>query len=325
MPGPDQVPHQRLFLTNWDISVRQDAVTTSVLLRCPDATPLAMAVTMKYTLYKQQPYLDLEWRVEDKTPNPLPEGGWLCLPFAIENPQFKLARLGSLTDPAKDIVEGANRELFCLNSGMSVTGLDGFGVALCPMDSPLVSLGQPGLWKFSLDWVPRRARVFINLYNNQWDTNFPLWQEGSWCSRVRLWVIRHGGSNEDLIDNSWEARAPLQAVWADGPGGRLPASEAGLRLSRKGVLATFFGPDPYSSKLLLRVWELAGHSGPLTIQLPADLHAVRAIPVNLRGEPQGSSLKIKRGTFKIPLPAFSPASYVLESEPGQNQEPAFHG
>ena len=92
------------------------------------------------------------------------------------------------------------------------------------MDSPCVSLDQPGLWKYSLDYVPKKPTVFVNLYNNEWNTNFPEWQDGSWISRVRLCLARDGGVGEDLIVPSWEARLPLLAAAADGP--RATAAEA---------------------------------------------------------------------------------------------------
>jgi hypothetical protein len=314
MPGPDRVPYARVSLSNWTASVHEDAFARTMTLRCNNAAPLAKAVTMTYTLYEEQPYIDLQWSIEDKTPNPLPEGGWLCLQFALERPKFTLARLGSLMDPAKDIVEGGNRHLLCLNSGMTITGADGYGIGLCTLDSPLVSLDEPGLWKFSLDFVPRRARVFVNLYNNQWDTNFPLWQEGSWSSRVRLWVVRRGGAETNLLEPSWEARAPLLGAWADGDGGKLPVTGAGLGLSRPGTMLTFFGPDPYSDKTLVRLWELAGISGTLTVNLPAGLKATSALPVDLRGVPRGQALTLRNGSFKVDLPAFAPASFVLENQ-----------
>jgi alpha-mannosidase len=312
MPGPDQMPYAAFTLTNWTVTVQTSALAKTVILHSADAAPLAKAVTLKYTLYDSQPYLDVEWIVEDKTPNPIPEGGWICLPFNIERPQFQLARLGSLIDPAKDIIDGGNRHLLCLNSGMTVTGRDGFGVGLCPLDSPLVSLDEPGLWKFSLHYTPKRARVFINLYNNQWDTNFPLWQDGSWNSRVRLWVVRGGDAEKNLITPAWEAREPLVAACANGPRGQLPVTKTGLQLSRRGVLVTNFGPDPYSGKTLLRVWEQAGKSGSLNVKLPADLIATRAVPVDLRGEPAGEAVKIRNGAFSFQLAAFAPASFRLE-------------
>ena len=312
MPGPEVSPYAKLRLTNWIVSEQTSGRAKTITLHSADATPLAKAVTLNYTIYETQPYCDVEWSVEDKTPNPIPEGGWLCLPLAIDEPQFKLARLGSIIDPAHDIIDGGNRDLLCLNSGMTITGRDGYGVGLCPLDSPLVSLGEPGLWKFSLHSAPRRARVYINLYNNEWDTNFPLWQDGSWNSRVRIWVVRGGDAEKNLITPSWEARSPLLAAFADRQHGKLPVTKTGLKLSRRGVQVTNFGPDPYSDKTLLRVWEQAGNSGSLTVKLPADFQAAHAVPVNLRGEAAGAAIKISGGKFACKLGAFSPASFRLE-------------
>ena len=190
-PGMPNLPHAEMTLKDWSVSTEENAVARTLILHKDNAAPLAKSVTIKYTIYDAQPFMDVEWSVEEKTPNPVPEGGWLCLPFAIDKPTFRLGRMGSIIDPATDIVDGGNRCLLCLNSGMTVTGADGFGVGMCMLDSPLVSLGEPGLWKFSMHYVPTRARVFVNLYNNQWNTNFPLWVQGTWKSRVRIWAI-HG-------------------------------------------------------------------------------------------------------------------------------------
>ena len=192
-------------------------------LTAADTLGLAKGIALVFTLPRHQPYVDVEWRVTDKTPDPMPEGGWLCFPFAVAQPQFLLGRLGGPIDPAKDIVAGANRHYFCLNTGLTITGQDGAGIGLCPLDSPCVSLDEPGLWKFSLDYTPKKPTVFVNLYNNEWNTNFPEWQDGSWSSRVRLWPTgRNFGIAQALIVPSWEARLPLLAAAADGPAGKLP-------------------------------------------------------------------------------------------------------
>ncbi len=312
IPKALQQPYAVLMLTNWTLTVHRSRVAQTIMLHSADATPLARAVTLKYTLAAGQPYLDLEWAIEDKTANPLPEGGWLALPFNLPTPRFRLTRLGSLIDPTRDIIDGGNRHLLCLNAGMTVTDADGFGVGLCPLDSPLVSLDEPGLWQFSLHYTPKRARVFINLYNNEWDTNFPLWQDGSWNSRVRLWVARGGNAASNLLTPAWEAREPLEAAYSDGPRGTLPLTKAGLTLSRPGVLVTLFGPDPYSDRTLVRVWELAGQAGPLTVTLPGDFPAAHALPVNLRGEPAGAPVSVQSHAFTCELGAFAPASFRLE-------------
>ncbi len=62
---------------------------------------------------------------------------------------------------------------------------------------------------FGRNFVPKRPSVFVNLYNNEWNTNFPEWQDGSWLSRVRLWLVRDPGLGGSQIVPSWEARLPL--------------------------------------------------------------------------------------------------------------------
>ena len=255
--------------------------------------------------------MDVQWRVEEKTPDPIPEGGWLCFPLAITEPQFLLGRLGGPIDPAKDVATGANRHYFCLSSGMTVTGKDHAGVGLCPVDSPCVSLDQPGLWKYSLDYVPKKASVFVNLYNNEWNTNFPEWQDGSWSSRVRLWPTQGEQSGRNLAVPAWEARLPLLAATAEGAAGKLPTVQSGLSVSRPGVLVTAFGADPdgVNHGTLLRVWDQSGVSGRLTVTLPQAFAAAAAQPVNLRGEKNGLPIAVENHTFTFALHAFAPATF----------------
>ena len=307
---PEGTARAALTPPAWSLAVRRTATADVATLTAIDTLGLAKKLCLIFSFSRQQPYVDVDWRVTDKTPDPMPEGGWLCFPFAIDQPQFLLGRLGGPIDPAKDIVAGANRHYFCLNSGLTIRGGDGTGVGLCPLDTPCVSLGEPGLWKFSLDYVPRRASAFVNLYNNEWNTNFPEWQEGSWSSRVRLWpVTRVAKAETDLAIQSWEARLPLLAAVADGSGGTLPKIRAGLNLSRPGVLVTAFGRNPDGEGTLLRVWDQSGGSGKLVVDLPAAYRS--AVPVNLRGERTGKSIDVKDGRLSLELHAYAPASFIL--------------
>ena len=242
----------------------------------------------------------------------MPEGGWLCFPLAVKQPQFLLGRLGGPVDPAKDIATGANKDYCCLSTGVSVRGSDRHGVGLCPINSPCVSLGEPRLWKYSLDYVPKQPAVFVNLYNNEWMTNFPEWQGGSWSSRVRIWPTEGENVGKNLTVPAWEARLPLLAAAADGPAGPLPAAQSGLTLSRPGVLVTAFGPDPDGNDgTLLRVWDQSGVNGDLVVTLPAGLKVTQALPVNLRGEKNGAPVLISAGKLNVDLKAYAPASFIL--------------
>ena len=111
--------------------------------------------------------------------------------------------------------------------------------------------------------------MFVNLYNNEWATNFPYWIGGSWSSRVRLWPTEGDAPGPQLAVPAWEARLPLLAASATGTAGTLPMVQSGLALSRPGVLVTAFGADPDGNPgTLLRFWDQSGESGKVTVTLP---------------------------------------------------------
>ena len=116
-----------------------------------------------------------------------------------------------------------------------------------------------------------------------------------------------------IIECALEARNPLLAVGATGSGGRLPAEQSGLSLSRKGIVVTAFGENPDGEGTLLRVWEMAGIAGDLTITLPGKFTS--ATPVSLRGEKLGDTVPISNGTLTCDLPGFAPVSFLLNPAP----------
>jgi hypothetical protein len=217
-------------------------------------------------------------------------------------------------NPVTDILPGANRDLFSVGHGVTIADADGSGIAVCPLDHPLVSLDRPGCWRASKsadEFTPKKPVVYLNLYNNQWNTNFRYWYPGTWSSRVRLWTFdKHTAPDAIMATPALEARNPLLATAANGAGGRLPAEQSGLAVSRKGVLVTAFGQNPDGAGTLLRIWEMAGVSGELTVSLPGTFTS--ATPVNLRGERTGEPRRLAGSTLAFNLGAFAPATFVLE-------------
>jgi hypothetical protein len=311
LPGPESLTYSAQSPRSWKHTVRHTPLADFAELRSDDAAPMASTTTLRIVLYRGLPYVELEWGTERKTPDPIPEGGWLALPFAVNRPTFRLGRAGSIIDPARDIIAGSNRHILCLNPGMTVTGPDGHGIGIGLPDTPLVSLEKPGLWQYSDDFVPKRATIFLNLYNNMWSTNFPLWIGGSWTIRVRLWTVSGAKDEAALITPSVEARTACPAVWADGEAGNQPASQAGISLSRKGILVTAFSPNPDGAGTVLRLWESAGTAGDCVVQLPRGLNPTTVQRVDLRGRDLGEPIPVKNGSFAVRLPAFTPASFVV--------------
>jgi hypothetical protein len=313
LPPAQKAPHCTASPENFVFRAGRGLVSDGAVMTAPASEKVPHAVTLRVTLPHDQPYVDFEWEVAAKKPDPWPEAGWLSFPLAIDDPTFRLGRLGSVVDPAKDICRSANFECFCLNTGLNVLGRDGSGVGICPIDSPLVSLGRPGLERYSRSFEPRKPIVFVNLFNNCFGTNFQQWIGGTWSCRVRLWSVAGKDLADDLITPAWEARSALQAAAFEGPAGSLPPSQSGLELSRRGVLVTAFGPNPDGDGTLLRLWEQSGKDGPCRVLLPPSLRAARVQPCDLRGRPAGEPMQPRDGYLDVPLTHFAPASMILTS------------
>ncbi len=311
LPPASEVPYRASSPRNWGLTIERTRAAQTATLAAPATTDLP-AVTTRLILYQEQPCADIELTVHDKPSDPWPEAGWLCLPFNIEQPRFRLGRLGAIIDPVHEIVPGANRNLYGLDTGLTMAEPGGWGVGLCALDNPLVSLDSPGCWKYSLDFVPRRPAVYVNLFNNQWTTNFRLWNSGTWTARVRVWSVKEAGNMADaLIAPSLEARFPLQVAWADGPGGPLPARQAGLGVELAGVRVTAFGPNPDGPGTVLRLWEYAGRGGRCGVRLPPGMDPRFVQPVDLRGRPLGAPLPVRARMFHLEMKPFAPASVVI--------------
>lgn len=308
---PD-APYSCAVPANMNLYFESSAISASaVMTGTIIGSGMPQLVSIRLTLYADMPVADLEIAYQ-KQPDGWPEAGWICLPFNFEKFKFRLGRLGADIDPTTDITtEYCNYHQMWLNTGVAVYEKGGFGVGVCPVDSPLISLGKPGSHKFSRRYVPKKPWIYFNLYNNQWQTNFPGWVGGKHVSRVRIWTFEKFNSENALYTPAMESRIPLHAVRSSAEPGNLPATQAGLSLSRKGVAVTAFGPGHNSRDTLLRLWEQAGISGKLIVTLPKGLNASRAVPVNLRGEKIGPPIAVTDNTLAVGLHAYAPATFLL--------------
>jgi hypothetical protein len=270
------------------------------------------AVTTRVTVHQDLPCVDVEVTLHDKAADPWPEAGWLCFPFKVDAPQFRVGRQNSIIDPAHDVVAGSNRHLYGVTSGVAIHDPQGRGVGLCAPDSPLMSLDQPGVMKYSMDFVPKRPAVYVNLFNNHWTTNFRMWNEGTWRARVRIWSFDRYDAEASLVTPSWEARVPLLSAGAEGAGGTMPTSAAGLALASKGVLVSAFVAPPDGDGTILRLWEQTGKAGPCRVTLPKGMAVSAAQPCDLRGSPLGAAIHVRDGAFEAALEPFAPASFILK-------------
>ena len=108
-----------------------------------------------------------------------------------------------------------------------------------------------------------------------------------------------------------ETRVPLRVACSKVKNGKLPGSQSGISISRKGVSLTAFGPNPDGQGTVIRFWEQGGTSGKLEVILPSGAKYTKALPVNLRGEKRGEPIRITNKKLVFDLHAYAPASFIL--------------
>ncbi len=314
LPGVDRFRYRSASPRDFTLELSRTDVSASAVMKAPPTESVPCGITTRVTLYHEKPVIDLEVVLRDKPADPWPEAGWVCLPLKVDSPEFRLGRIGSVTDPVNDIVPGANHHCLWINTGLGVIDAAGSGVGLCPVDSPCVSLDRPGLWLYSRRFIPTEPRVYVNLFNNQWTTNFRLWNRGTWSSRIRLWAISKYNAGRSLIVPSWEIRSPLLATAHVGPAGTKPPSRTGLQISSCGVLVTTFGANPDGSGIVLRLWEQAGESGICRVRWPQGMSISQVQACDLRGRPMGKPVPFDGRGIEVPVKAYAPVSLILKPQ-----------
>ncbi len=313
---PKDVPYSFALPEDMDLSVEKTAIDVKAVMTgiiSGPGEPQEISITLVLSGYSRTADVEVSWQ---KKPDTWPETAWICLPFKCDNPKFRLGRLGADADPVKDMVtDNANYHMWWVNNGAAIYNeKTGAGVGVCSPDAPIVSLGEPGEYKFDKRYEPQKPYIYLNLYNNHWRTNFPAWvgKGQKMSARVRIWTFDVFNTESSLYTPATETRVPLWAACSKVKNGKLPLAQQGISFSRKGVALTSFGTNPDGEGTLLRVWEQGGKSGVLDINLPQGATFNTAMPVNLRGEKIGEAFLIKEGKLSFDLKAYAPVSFILK-------------
>ena len=161
-----------------DLRLYRDADSLYVLLQLDKAVianhGLPHQGLLRILPRKDSIEFDFSWY--NKPANRAPEALWLSF-----NPHQKLrgiSKLGHIIDPANILPKG----------GKGLHATDGrviFGDVIVELvDSLLVSVGRKNVYHFETGEPNVENGVFFSLFNNQWGTNFPMWNEGN--SRFRF-------------------------------------------------------------------------------------------------------------------------------------------
>ena len=275
--------------------------------------PAGQEYLLSYTLYENQPYIEINWGINGKKPDPMPEAGWLAFPFNIEAPEYRLYRTGGIVDPKKDFIPRSNLDYCFLNTSIALYEASGTGYAINTPSAPGISIGERGLYKFSGNKEISGSTVWVNMFNTQWGTNFAEWTEGSFSHKLYIWSFSSYDPEKCIITPGEETRTPLYGVFADGPAGKLANSKAGIRLSRKGILVTAFGNNRDGEGTVLRIWDQSGTGGNCTVTMPEGSVFSELTRINLRGVPLNEkNTGIKDNSFSTEAGRNKPLSFILK-------------
>ncbi len=140
-------------------------------------------LTLEYALADDEIEITLSWF--NKPANRQPEAFWLSfVPHAENEDGWRFEKMGRPVNP-RDVVSRGARTLHAIDQKLSYRDQHG-SFELTSLDAPLVAPGQRSLLNFHNRIPEMHGGVHINLYNNIWGTNFPMWFEGDAVFRFKL-------------------------------------------------------------------------------------------------------------------------------------------
>jgi len=129
---------------------------------------------IEYVFSEQEPKVGVTLQWFGKAANRLPEALWFSFcPRTATPAGWAFDKMGRVVSPL-DVVRYGNRRLHAVHEAVTYSGEDG-NLILRTWDAPLVAPGTPGLLDFNQRQPDLRKGVHVNLYNNIWGTNFPMW------------------------------------------------------------------------------------------------------------------------------------------------------
>ncbi|MHB9129584.1 MAG: DUF5054 domain-containing protein [Armatimonadota bacterium] len=145
-------------------------------------------LTLEYRFPDAEPVVEITLQWFNKSANRMPEACWLSFTPAVTQPNaWHLDKLGTLISPL-EVVPGGNRNLHAVSTGACYAGTDG-QLTLETLDAALIAPGTPRLLQFDRTQPDLTGGMHINLYNNIWGTNFPMWYEDDARFRVTLRMV----------------------------------------------------------------------------------------------------------------------------------------
>jgi alpha-mannosidase len=251
---PEDVPHVTAYARDFDISQGEygSLLLKGGTLRAEGpGSELLPAQSINIEITRM---LELIYTIEGKEATPLAESTVVPLPLHLPKATFRLGQTGSVIDPARDIAEGANRNLWCAD-WIDISD-DRIGMAIMAKDMPLISIGDTGIYRFEPGRLPNKPVVYAHLFNTQWGTNFPQWLEGDFTFRVGLEPHRGDWRGDYMWEQRYPSSSPLRDLQPEGERGICDLFHY-IQLS-KGLVLQSMRPRRDGQGLIVRYWDALG-------------------------------------------------------------------
>jgi hypothetical protein len=251
-------------------------------------TTEGISVTTLITAYAQLDRIDMDLHIhepvsseEHRVTQSFPVMG----EGAVERIETTGAVLRPFPQPAGDLLPGANPRQFAVQGFVDVTNAKGYGVTIAPLDA----------FVLRQDLGPVTFEAVGNDQNYKEATRD---QHGVTDFRLRYALRAHRGDYDGAEVFPWsrDVATAILARLGSVPSGMLkqPAVEVD---SARAIATAFKAAD--GAGHLLRVWETAGKTGPLTIAVPGYGRATLTDLLERDLQP----LAIEQGQIKVPLNA----------------------
>jgi hypothetical protein len=143
-------------------------------------------LTTEILIHDDRPEISLDVQWFEKSACRLPAACWFGFTPVTGDPQkWTIEKLGQWLSPL-DVVLGGGRMMHGVDSGVRYDGSDG-SLQIESWDAAVVAPGSPALLEFNDQPPDLSGGMHFCLWNNVWNTNFPLWHERD--ERFRFKVV----------------------------------------------------------------------------------------------------------------------------------------
>jgi hypothetical protein len=231
-------------------------------------------------------------------------------------------------NPIEDYLPGAQSDRVVTQNWVKITGRN-MTVLWSGIDAPVVSFG--GLWPGYVSpahkcvrgddtqHIPLTAKdlchgwIYSNLFNNNFQTNFPVSQMGSVLFRY-VFTTRDGHvSDTEAAAFGWQAVVSFETIFTDrSRSPALPVSASFLRVDSPDVVLLACKRAEDGRGIILRLWNMAPHEVRAYVEISSiPIAAVRR--ANLVEEDREESLPHDGHGFRITLVAQETATVRVET------------